>query len=605
MPEAPAEQQLGERYLKSWDALGKLLEEGKSWSGRERNVLYLNTRDGRFTDVSTLAGWAHPTDSRALGFTDWDGDGDLDVWQANRSGPRLRFLLNQHQKDDSTGFLGLKLTGRRCNWDAIGARVTVALADGRQLIKTLRAGEGYLSQSSKTMHFGIPREGAIREVTVAWPGGAPESTSALEPGKTYQWIQGEAPQEVANLRAALPSVSAAFAEEKTVLRARVVPHAKLPLPELPVKEMKRGEIVDLSTLGQETVMVLWASWCAPCLEELRVLKREATRLKEAGVRVVLVNVDETPMEAEEAAPEFLQTAGTPEFLDAIDIAQRILVGRERPAALPMSCLADGQGRLVTLYKGAVEVDQLLQDRALCHVPDGSFRDHAVPFRGRWLIKAMPLDLLSLPNRLMELGRTRAAHRYLERHVTGNTLPKQAADLPSLALTMEGVSQAYASLGQQFARENDLSHATHALVRALQYVPRNLEARAELAVVYERNGALDQAADQLRQVLKLSPSHLPAMNSLAWILATAPKAEWRNAEEAERLALQVCQATQYRMAEPMDTLAAALAAKGDFVQAVSILERALPMAETELPASVLAEVKKRLALYRSGRPYTAP
>jgi lipopolysaccharide biosynthesis regulator YciM len=89
------------------------------------------------------------------------------------------------------------------------------------------------------------------------------------------------------------------------------------------------------------------------------------------------------------------------------------------------------------------------------------------------------------------------------------------------------------------------------------------------------------------------------------LATAPKAEWRNAEEAERLALQVCQATQYRMAEPMDTLAAALAAKGDFVQAVSILERALPMAETELPASVLAEVKKRLALYRSGRPYTAP
>ncbi len=141
MPEAPAERQLGERYLRSWDALGKMLEEGKSWSGRERNLAYLNTGDGRFTDVSTLAGWAFPSDSRALGFTDWDGDGDLDVWQANRSAPRVRFLFNQLETPDR--FLKIRLIGTRCNRDAIGARVTLTLYDGKRLLKTLRAGEGY------------------------------------------------------------------------------------------------------------------------------------------------------------------------------------------------------------------------------------------------------------------------------------------------------------------------------------------------------------------------------------------------------------------------------------------------------------------------------
>ena len=81
-------------YLTGWAALTRLMNEGLSWSGNERNVCYLNLGDGRFVDASFVSGLDFADDGRAAATVDWDGDGDLDLWLKNRTGPQLRFMWN-------------------------------------------------------------------------------------------------------------------------------------------------------------------------------------------------------------------------------------------------------------------------------------------------------------------------------------------------------------------------------------------------------------------------------------------------------------------------------------------------------------------------------
>ena len=53
---------------------------------------------------------------------------------------------------------------------------------------------------------------------------------------------------------------------------------------------------------------------------------------------------------------------------------------------------------------------------------------------------------------------------------------------------------------------------------------------------------------------------------------------------------------------LDTLAAAHAAAGRFGEAARVAEQALQLAESAGPATLAAQIRARLALYRAGRPY---
>ncbi len=241
----------GERYLRAWHALGQILQEGGSWSGHERNCCFLNTRSDRFADVSSAVGFDHDADTRGVALVDWDRDGDLDVWSSNRTSPRVRYLENQSTANN--GYLVIRLQGTRSNRDAIGARLelTTETGDGAEhtQIQGLRAGEGYLSQSSKDVHFGLGGDRPVR-LLIRWPSGMKQTFSNLQANTHYRVVEGEDRLSIDEQRNVQLSD---VAVNKPVMSAnlRVLPSRRLPVPQLEerVSQLQRLRLHVADILG--------------------------------------------------------------------------------------------------------------------------------------------------------------------------------------------------------------------------------------------------------------------------------------------------------------------------------------------------------------------
>ncbi len=116
-----------------------------------------------------------PMVGRGSAFADLDGDGDLDVLiTANGHAPRL--LRNDQQLGHH--WIRLRLVGRRCNRDAIGARIELHAA-GRVLRRTVMPTRSYLSQSELPITFGLAGAISVDRIIIHWPGGAKQQVSDL------------------------------------------------------------------------------------------------------------------------------------------------------------------------------------------------------------------------------------------------------------------------------------------------------------------------------------------------------------------------------------------------------------------------------------------
>ena len=173
------------------------LGAARSVTARSSTPVPLLPQMGDSPRSRVVSGIDFPDDGRGLAVVDWDHDGDLDLWLSNRSAPRIRFLRNNSTGANQSLMLHLIGNGTTTNRDAIGARVEVTTTgentdDDSHLkrIKTLRAGEGFLSQSSKWVGIGLGTAAGIEKVTVRWPGGSTETFTGVEPGGRYTLEQG-------------------------------------------------------------------------------------------------------------------------------------------------------------------------------------------------------------------------------------------------------------------------------------------------------------------------------------------------------------------------------------------------------------------------------
>ena len=399
-------------YERAWRAIEHMvLRQGYSWSGGERNALFLNLGDGRFADVSLASGAGFLDDARALARVDWDGDGRLDLLVKNRTAPRLRLLRNELEGPGH--FVRVDLVGTRSHADAIGARVTVA-AGGRERTKTVYAGEGYLAQSASTLFFGLGEAAAPLGLAVRWPDGSSERFEDLAVDRRYRIVQGAGAPAVVELRKARAADTRPLAADPRGVRRKVLA-ARLPLGplELPSYAGERRTVQDLA--GAPVLLVFWSAASAACRRDLERLRERRAELDAVGLALVALDVD-GPRGRDEArarVEEYGLATGAG-FVDAgLDQALSVfavaVLGHARGEPLPAAWLLDGEGRLLVLYSGGLDLDEILEDARLAG--EGG-RSLMALSGGRWL-RRIRRDFSTLSQVLQGMGRSRLAAFYRE------------------------------------------------------------------------------------------------------------------------------------------------------------------------------------------------
>jgi peroxiredoxin len=112
----------------------------------------------------------------------------------------------------------------------------------------------------------------------------------------------------------------------------------------------------------------------------------------------------------------------------------------------------------------------------------------------------------------------------------------------------------------------------------------------------------EAATYYREVLRMDPDQVTALNNLAWLLSTHASDKIRNGVEASELAMRLVRSSGQPSANQLDTLAAALAEAGRFSEAVSTAKQAITKAHSEHLDDLAKTIEQRLALYEKSQPY---
>jgi tetratricopeptide (TPR) repeat protein len=599
-------------YLNNWNRLAQLIREGHSLSGREPNCCFLNTGGPRFADVSAASGVDFPDDGRGLAVVDWDHDGDLDFWLANRTGPSIRCLLNQTNDEQRQGFLALQLQGTRCNRDAIGARVELVVAEDSKRsvrrIRTLRAGEGFLSQSSKWIHFGLGSDTQIQELRVRWPGDAQaEVFRNVHANGRYRIVQDTGTAITVAERKGIKLPISAPATRPAPAPPRIVLTQRPPLGSIPFQDANgTRQTLETTNTGRPLLVNLWASWCQPCIAELSELATHAEALRQPALDVLALCVDsvsDQAADADAAASRMTQLRwpfrwgmATGEFLQQLtEIDQRIFY-RIKPLPLPCSVLLDTQGRIAVIYKGPVTHEQLLHDVALLSRPSADLLRAAAPFGGMNIASWFSPDGLHVAQAYLEGG-------YLDD--AESTVQAFLRD-PAAKRTRNWQRQqaeAYRLLARIARLRSNVPAQVSALREVARQMPDDLQALAELAMVlHSQPGQQDAAEQLLRRAEQVAGQSSAGLTLLAQArlqlgqpeLAVALLQRAMRAEPANREAqfsLGLAYQAQGKLAEATQQYRAVLDAAPDFHQAANNLAWLL----ATQPGATDAETKEALRL----------
>lgn len=116
-------------------------------------------------------------------------------------------------------------------------------------------------------------------------------------------------------------------------------------PEIGLKDLS-GHGVSVSSLKGKVVLIdFWASWCAPCREELPVLEGLYKKYRGQGFEVVAVNQDQSV----DNVRKFL--SGTPLSFRVVHDRGGGVASRYAPSKMPSSFILDRKGIVRHVHAG--------------------------------------------------------------------------------------------------------------------------------------------------------------------------------------------------------------------------------------------------------------
>ncbi len=628
-------------YEQGWNAINELIRADATWSGYERNLLYLNNGDGTFSDVSGAAAVDFLEDGRTMAFADFDGDGRVEAVLKNRNAPQLRFLKNVIPELPPA--IAFRLTGKQSNRDAIGARVTIETSTGLQT-RFVQAGSGFLAQHSKELFFGLGQAQGRISATIRWPSGLLQHLDNL-PANHRIWVEEgshafrkepfaartENPHQSTN---GIVQSSESLPEQvETWLLAPVAAPDFL----IGAQNSKSKTLTDLR--GKPVLLCFTSSqlrnWSVQ-LENLQRLEQEANR---EGFQLLVLDAEassggkRTPEQEIRPGSELRIVAASQDTLAVYNILFTRLFDRHRDMSLPAAFLLDPRGDIVKIYQGLLPIEQVTEDAR--HIPaTPTLRlQRGLPFPGvadsyeigrnylsfgaifyergyleqseayfRLAQKDDPNGaeaLYGLGSVYLEMGKNQEARGYFNRATRAQanypgTMPNTWNNLGILSAregrTDEAIGYfqkalefnpdnpvALENLGNAFRQKKNWSEARNALERALFLRPDDAESNYSLAMVYAQTGDTVRAHDYLQKALALRPAYPEALNNLGILYLRTRRPE--DAEKSFRESIRL--APEYDPAYL--NLARLYAMEGETARARSVLEDLLKIHPDQVQA----------------------
>jgi tetratricopeptide (TPR) repeat protein len=518
---SPAGAKPGGAYEQGWNALNELIRADATWSGYERNVLYLNNGDGTFSDVSGIAGMDFGEDSRTFALADFDRDGRVEVVLKNRNGPQLRFLKNVIPR--LAPAIAFRLQGKKSNRDAIGGVVTIETSAGRQ-VGFVQAGSGFLAQHSKELFFGLGEAKGTIAATIRWPSGLMQRFSDL-PANHRIWIEegsDTVKQEAFLLPAKRDEVNAA----STPKRAEQLPEQVETWLMVPVAAPDfrvggaRGKEEMLSARRGKPVLLHFDSAELPDWEvQFGIFQKVHGKWMEDGLQLVVVDVS-----GEKAASRwpFPVVSASEELVAVYNLLYGRLFDRHRNLGLPTSFLIDAAGNIAKIYQGALRTDHVEADVRAIPKTAAERMARGLPFAGVSATYEVGRNYLSFGAVFYERG-------YLG----------QAEEFFRLAeIDNPGVAEPLYGLGSVYLEQKKTGLARECFERAVKakadYPGTLPNAWNNLGILAAREGKTDEAIGFFQKVLGIDPEHAVALQNLG--NAYRQKKDWDSARKTLEHAL---------------------------------------------------------------------
>ncbi|MFN0059919.1 MAG: ASPIC/UnbV domain-containing protein [Planctomycetota bacterium] len=320
--------------------------EGFSFSGYERDPLFLNLAGKKVLDISGVSGVDSISDGRAGVFADFDNDGDTDIFMNSIQG--AAHMLFRNNVGAASGWLRVTLTGdARTGPEAFGTQVRVKTTSGVQT-KVKSGGEGYLSQHDPRLLFGLAKGSSAEWIEVYWPGGRTDRFDGpFADGSELRIRPGIKAPELAPLpRGALPD---SLTRANTALRPLAL-RIGMKLPDLEITETS-GARVPLAAQrkpGRRLLVNLWATWCGNCAREMPQLDRLAPALARGNIDLCGISVD-TDAGVDIAAFASARKLSYPLVKGGSSAAEKLFPGGK--ISVPITLLLSDNGTILDAWSG--------------------------------------------------------------------------------------------------------------------------------------------------------------------------------------------------------------------------------------------------------------
>ena len=168
---------------RNWPPMGN-----KTLSGYQENCLFHNEGGMLFKNEAARHGVNSKIDGRGVAVADFDNDGRLDLYVSNAN---TEPFLYRNVQPTGNHWVQLQVQATRANTLAIGTRLWLT-AGGQTQVGFVNGGNGFASQSTRRVHFGVGQAPRIERLEVAWPSGTKQTYTDVSLDRIHTLVEGQA-----------------------------------------------------------------------------------------------------------------------------------------------------------------------------------------------------------------------------------------------------------------------------------------------------------------------------------------------------------------------------------------------------------------------------